>query len=61
MEETKQMKDEPIKIYSETAMNTEDKANKKPKKTKYVLILLVVGIMIFSCIVIGLYFLSYIL
>jgi hypothetical protein len=29
-----------------------------PKKTKYVLIILVVGIMIFSCIVIGFYFLS---
>ena len=61
MKETKQMNDEPTKVYSENSMKTEETANTKPKKIKYELIVLVVGIMIFSCIVIGLYFLSYIL
>lgn len=38
-----------------------EEANSTPKWKKYVLIYLVVGIMIFSFVVIGLYFLSYIL
>lgn len=39
----------------------EDTTNLTAKWTKYVLIVLVVGIIVFSCIVIALYFLSYIL
>lgn len=39
----------------------DEEANSTPKWKKYVLIYLVVGIMIFSFVVIGLYFLSYIL
>lgn len=51
------MNDESTKTYSENTMKPEETANTKPKKTKYVLIFLVVGLMIFSCIVIGLSFL----
>jgi len=43
---------------SEFTTIDEKTANTKPKKSRLVLIVLVVGILIFSCIVIGLYFYS---
>ena len=58
MKITEQINDELIESYSDDAMNIEETVGRIPKKTKYILPLLVVGILIFSCVVIGLYFYS---